>query len=497
MRPVNIRTKVIFGVVLFVTLLFIIVEYQHKTTLDGLIAQSEEARNKLLIETALPVLSLNLSFGLHDANTAYLEKIAADNENILALVLKDGEGTVLFRYVHPDRSGNHETSIIERGIRDNVTQHMIGHLHVEFSNHYIATLRAEHRSFTLQFLLAFLLFMALFVFLLNAAFTPLKELLSEIQRFNPQHPGSIFALTSKRDEVGIIQNAFAQMAGRIREYNEEREELTRNLEEKVQERTLLLNEQKEALLKANSTLEKQIATIRDQEEMLISQSRLAAMGEMMSMIAHQWRQPLATMSLMITDYDLRSMMQGFERDERDQILKKISETLGYMSETVNDFQTYFKPNNASEEAPVADIIERAVHFTQVRLNLYEIAVDVSCDDAARLNTYVNELVQVLVNLLNNAVDAIKERKPERKWIGIEVIDSDGEVCICVSDSGGGIPESIIDKVFEPYFSTKSKNGTGLGLYMAKMIVEKHGHGTVAVENIEGGARFVLRFSKAR
>jgi signal transduction histidine kinase len=200
---------------------------------------------------------------------------------------------------------------------------------------------------------------------------------------------------------------------------------------------------------------------------------------------------------MITDYDLRSMMQGFDRDERDQILKKISETLGYMSETVNDFQTYFKPNNASEEAPVADIIERAVHFTQVRLNLYEIAVDVSCDDAARLNTYVNELVQVLVNLLNNAVDAIKERKPERKWIGIEVIDSDGEVCICVSDSGGGIPESIIDKVFEPYFSTKSKNGTGLGLYMAKMIVEKHGHGTVAVENIEGGARFVLRFSKAR
>ena len=495
MGSVNIRTKVIFGVALFVTLLFSIIQYQHSGTLNGLITQSEEARNKLLVETALPVLGLNLSFGLNDANRAYLEKIVADNADILVLLLQDADRRPLFRYVKPGAKTDMETAVVERSISDNITQHTIGYLHVAFSNAYVAKLKVQHQSVTLQFLLAFLLFLTLFIFLLNSAFTPLKELLTEVERFDPQHPDGVFKMTTRGDEVGIIQNAFAQMTDRIRGYNEEREELTRNLEVKVQERTLLLNEQKEVLLRANTKLEQQIATIREQEEMLISQSRLAAMGEMMSMIAHQWRQPLATMSLMIADYDVRSMMEAKERDERDRILKKISDTLGYMSDTVNDFQTYFKPNNAAEEAAVADVIDRAVHFTQVRLSLYKIEVEIRCDASIRLNTYVNELIQVLVNLINNAADAIRERQTERRWIGIDVSENGGEVRIGVSDSGGGIPEPIIDKVFEPYFSTKSKNGTGLGLYMAKMIVEKHGKGSIGAKNIEGGACFTLCFCK--
>jgi signal transduction histidine kinase len=491
----NIRTKVIFWVVLFVSFLFGVVEYQHTTKFDHLVSQSEASRNNLLIETALPVLAINLSFGLHDANSDYLERIALQNANVLSLRLSDSAGKDLYLYEKPDMRDESEISVIQRPIHDNITQRQIGTIRAEFSNVFTAALKAEHRNFSFRFLMVFILFMAAFIYLLNIAFDPLKELLNEIKGFDPNRSDQTFPVSSRHDEVGIIENAFAQMAQRIREYNEERAELTRNLERKVRERTLRLNEQKEALLDANAMLEQQIDTIREQEEMLISQSRLAAMGEMMSMIAHQWRQPLATMSLMITDYEVRAMMQGIEPDERNAILTKITETLAYMSETVNDFQTYFKPNNDLQEAPVAEVIERAVNFTRPRLKLSEIDIEVECSPEITLSTYVNELVQVLVNLLNNAVDAIREHDPKRRWIGVESFENDDHICICISDSGGGIPKAIMDKVFEPYFSTKSKNGTGLGLYMAKMIVEKHGKGTISVENTDDGAKFIMLFAK--
>lgn len=496
-RHINIRTKVILSVILFVTLLFGFVEYQNTNKFDRLIAQSEDARNKLLIDTVLPVLMINLSFGLHDANRVYLESIVTQNENVYALQLLDLNGEVVYDYVNPNRDIEARASVVERRILDNVTQIEIGSLRIEFSNLYATALKMEHRNFTYRFLLAFTLFLGVFVLLLNLAFNPLKELLKKIERFDPNKPDERFDVSPSHDEIGIIQNAYAQMTRRIRAYNEERAELTRTLEEKVKERTLKLNEQNKALESANQVLERQICTIRDQEEMLIAQSRLAAMGEMMSMIAHQWRQPIATMSLMITDYDVRSTIEGRERGEVDDILMRISETLGYMSDTVNDFQTYFKPNNALEQAALAQIIERAIHFTQPRLTMYRIDLKIRCDERITIMTYVNELVQVLVNLINNATDAIRERGGEVKdrWIVIEVHEHDSEVTLEVSDSGGGIPESIVGKVFEPYFSTKSKNGTGLGLYMAKMIVEKHGEGKIEVENAKEGAKFSIRFAK--
>ena len=273
----------------------------------------------------------------------------------------------------------------------------------------------------------------------------------------------------------------------------------------------LIMEQKEMLKSFNTALEEQVAQktgellelnslleakveekvqkVKSQEEMLIAQSRLAAMGEMLSMIAHQWRQPLATMTLMISNAKIKTMLMGKGVRESDKMLDEISDTIIYLSETIDDFQTYFKPEKKTEEVVSCDIVERAVSFARARYKMNGIELKVNRSECVEMQTYASEVVQVLINLLNNAADAIIERDSKHKLVTITSMASEEGVCIVVEDSGGGIDDDVLPKIFEPYFSTKSKNGTGLGLYMAKMIVETHIGGSITVENGKEGVIF--------
>ena len=261
------------------------------------------------------------------------------------------------------------------------------------------------------------------------------------------------------------------------------------LEEKVHEQTEELLSLNEGL---NETVEKKVTEVHKQQEMLITQSRLAAMGEMLSMIAHQWRQPLSTTTLRISKLQIKSMLEEKGSDERDELLEEVSDTLVYLSDTIDDFQTYFKPDNKKEMVNIASVTERAKGFIRARTDIYHIDVICQGDSEVSIKTFPNELIQVLINILNNAVDVIVSSKRERKEIAIEVVRNVKEVCILITDSGSGIDKKLLERVFEPYFSTKSENGTGLGLYMAKMIIHEHMGGEIFVQNTkEGGAQFSI------
>lgn len=238
-----------------------------------------------------------------------------------------------------------------------------------------------------------------------------------------------------------------------------------------------------------------VAKITEQEQLMISQSRLAAMGEMMSMIAHQWRQPLSTTTLMITNERVKSMMAGKEPSECEKILDSISDTMIYLSDTIDDFQTYFKPDKATEEIAVLTLIERTKQFIHTRLVMEKVQIHIEEGEAETIETYANEVVQVLINIINNAIDALSERGIDKPQIWISIHQSDTEVKIGVEDNAGGIDNDIIEKVFDPYFSKKSKNGTGLGLYMAKMIIDKHVGGRLDVYNTQRGAHFTIVLPK--
>ena len=228
--------------------------------------------------------------------------------------------------------------------------------------------------------------------------------------------------------------------------------------------------------------------------MLIAQSRLAAMGEMLSMIAHQWRQPLATMTLMISNAKISAILSKTESPE-SKILDEISDTLVYLSDTIDDFQTYFEPQKKSESVEISKLLERVIHFTKTRFRMNNVALFTSGKTNITIETYSSELVQILINVLNNAVDAITETNPPVRHIMISCSDNEEHLIMVVEDSGGGIPKEVLPKVFEPYFSTKSKNGTGLGLYMAKMIIENHIGGKISAKNGQSGAIFTIVLPK--
>ncbi len=268
------------------------------------------------------------------------------------------------------------------------------------------------------------------------------------------------------------------------------------LEKQVAQKTQELQE-------LNASLEKmvtqKVAQIIQQERVMISQSRLATMGEMMSMIAHQWRQPLSTTTLMITNARLQSIIAGTEPSECEKILDRISDTMIYLSDTIDDFQTYFKPEKAKEEISLSALIERVHNFIAPRLMMAHVKMHVKQEEKELVETYANELVQVLINIINNAIDVMtdtgRDIDKDQRHIWIHVHSGEKTIQISIEDNGGGIEDDIIDKVFEPYFSRKSKNGTGLGLYMAKMIIDNHINGTLNVENTEKGACFTVSLPK--
>lgn len=261
------------------------------------------------------------------------------------------------------------------------------------------------------------------------------------------------------------------------------------LERQVKEKTIELIKLNESLeLKVEQKLEE----LRKKDQILEVQSKQAVMGEMISMIAHQWRQPLSTITLQIANLQLKHMLNNERRcKDVDEALGTISDTILYLSETVDDFQTYFRPNKESVKIELQELLQRSLNFALPRIRDRGIALSVHKQEELTLQTYANELVQVILNILNNAVDAHNATKGANPFIFIETALEKEWLTILIRDNAGGIREEYLPRLFEPYFSTKGKNGTGLGLYMSKMIIEKQFGGTIEVKTLHGETTFKI------
>ncbi|KJU85762.1 multi-sensor signal transduction histidine kinase [Candidatus Magnetobacterium bavaricum] len=248
----------------------------------------------------------------------------------------------------------------------------------------------------------------------------------------------------------------------------------------------------------NQTLEErvraEIARRLQGEQMLIQQSKLAAMGEMLSMIAHQWRQPLSSITTIAGDMQVSLVLDEFNKSDFYESLKRINHQAQYLSKTINDFRAFFNPGKKKEDVQLNDLIDKALAIIKNSLDHTSINMEIDCSLATPINTYANEITQVLLNVIRNAQDVIVERKIQLPVIVIKCRDEGGFfVSLDIQDNAGGIPEEIIDKVFDPYFTTKDDStGTGLGLYMSKMIIEKHCGGELSVKNTGQGACFTIR-----
>lgn len=242
------------------------------------------------------------------------------------------------------------------------------------------------------------------------------------------------------------------------------------------------------------TIQEDITERNMKDKLFLMQTRQAQMGEMLSMIAHQWRQPLAIMSALMNRQKINILLEQSTMEEVSRSFSEIETQIQHLSRTITDFKDFFRPDKQTVLTRSSVIVSKALDLIEHSLMIKNIRLEKVHLHDEEYMSYENELVQVLLNLIKNAQDAFEERKVKEAHLLLRTDTRGGEVIITVEDNAGGIPPEIIDTLFAPYVSTKTEHqGTGLGLYMSKMIVEEHCHGNIGVENTPVGARFIVRF----
>ncbi|MFW2556618.1 ATP-binding protein [Aliarcobacter butzleri] len=274
----------------------------------------------------------------------------------------------------------------------------------------------------------------------------------------------------------------------------------RNYEISIREKALELKVAKLQLENLNSSLEKriedEIKKNTKQQHMIMQQNKLAQMGEMIENIAHQWRQPLAQINSSIILIDAILEKHNFKDTLVENKLTEIESLTSYMSKTISDFKNFFNPNKKKTIFKVEDAIQKANDVLKGLINSHHIQMEISVEKDLIINSYLGELQQVILIIINNSIDAFIHMNIHFPKILINAYTDNESLVIHVEDNALGINPDLLDKIFEPYFTTKHKaQGTGLGLYIAKMIVENSLLGFLSIENKQNGACFTIKIPK--
>ncbi len=247
-------------------------------------------------------------------------------------------------------------------------------------------------------------------------------------------------------------------------------------------------EQNENVLKKK--IKKAIKEAQEKDRAMMYQSRLAQMGEMISMIAHQWKQPLSEISGIFMELETACRFNKLDKDYILELSKDGDRISEFMSKTIENFRNFFKPDKTKERFSLKSALFEALSLIEATIKNREINIEIESIDEVFVDGYANEYAQVILNILSNAKDALIQREIKDAKIKIKIYRHNNKAILEVEDNAGGIKEDILDKIFDPYFTTKEKsNGTGLGLYMSKMIIEKSMGGKLSVKNTQKGALF--------
>jgi two-component system C4-dicarboxylate transport sensor histidine kinase DctB len=273
------------------------------------------------------------------------------------------------------------------------------------------------------------------------------------------------AISQKIDEV------FASYDNKVRANAKELELLNQSLEQKVKE---------------------EIEKNREKEQLLVQKSKFIALGEMISNIAHQWRQPLSELSSILMFIKFKYSINALDSQTMEKKSQEADRVLEYMSHTIDDFRNFFMPKKEKEEFYLYKAIDSVMTIVSSSLKSYNIKIDIDIDEKLQLKTYLNEYQQVVLNILKNAKDVLVEKEVKNPFIKITAFEELDYVILYIEDNGGGITVEPKSKIFEPYFTTKSQSdGTGIGLYMSKIIIDKNMKGKLRVRNTNLGAKFVI------
>lgn len=263
----------------------------------------------------------------------------------------------------------------------------------------------------------------------------------------------------------------------------------------------VLKQYANTIYRLEKKLNEELEENHKKDNLMFEQTRLAKMGEMISMIAHQWRQPLGAISSNVIDLKMQSEFNfsnikteaEFKAYQKytNHGLDEINNLVQTLTQTIDDFRNFNKPDKKSKLITLEEVFKKALSIIKTSLIIDNIKIQYDSNCVQKKEIYDSEFMQVILNIIKNSQDNFIEKDTENPSIKINI--SDNSISIC--DNGGGIPENLMDKIFDPYFSTKDeKNGTGLGLYMCKKIIEDHHSGNLKVENIDDGVCFLIHIN---
>jgi signal transduction histidine kinase len=288
-----------------------------------------------------------------------------------------------------------------------------------------------------------------------------------------------YSVKETREVAAALVQAFDLLQARAAERDQAETELLRTVEE-------LEREARERL----SALEK----LSEKDQLLLHQGRQAAMGEMIGNIAHQWRQPLSALGLLLQQMPLNFQRGSFDKKYLDDCVKKSMGMIHHMSSTIDDFRNFFKTDKKKVKFRVHAEVKRTLMLLEGCLAKQPIRIDVEASNDPFIYGYPNEFSQVLLNILTNAKDEFAKKSIPNPRVWIRLSGENERALVTIADNAGGIPEEIMDKIFDPYFTTKEpQSGTGVGLFMSRTIIEKNMGGSLSVRNNGQGAEFSIEF----
>jgi len=333
---------------------------------------------------------------------------------------------------------------------------------------------------------AYLTFILMFVTLLVVAIvlkltilpiTKLASLMKDID-YNSPVSYSLPNISSKDERYDLI-SAFKTLSFKQQEYANRLNELNFSLEDKIYHKTIQLQELNDSL---ENKIQNEVTQNRQKDKILSEQSRFAALGEMIGNIAHQWRQPLSAISTATGNAKIENMLGITTKESLDDTFNRIDEYTQYLSDTIDDFRNYFKKDKKKKAYYINDILKTALSISKGSLNDIRIIED-TATFRIKLIGYPSELMQVFINIFNNAKDILDEKALAKKYLLISMSKTSTHVIIKIYDNAGGISKENLSSIFDPYFTTKHKaQGTGIGLYMSKEMIEKHMKGSLTASN---------------
>ena len=241
-----------------------------------------------------------------------------------------------------------------------------------------------------------------------------------------------------------------------------------------------------------------LTQIKLRDEFIQQQAKLAQMGELLSMIAHQWREPLTAISAASENLKLKAILNEMNNETILNTTDDIDKYVNHLNNTINDFRNFYKMNKSVEVTTLNELVEKSLNIIEDSITSNNIKIFKELNSSSKIETFISETTQVILSLLQNAEDILLEKEINNPTIKIKTYEDDKKLYLEIIDNGGGISSEILGKVFEPYFSTKhEKNGTGLGLYFAKRIIDNNCNGLLDVKNHSNGAIFTISFNKMK